>query len=357
MSKLKIEHKPRGTLLYAKGQPADAMYFIVQGTVEITGEQTELVGRGALLGALDFLNQLTRSQSARCITDTDLLVITKNNIISLFQTQPRFGYAVLKAVAAEAVGSEQAKAEPEPAKLQPLTLEQVLPAGHPQFEITAPSEFDNYTFYTNAVCPVCAAEFPAVRLWESRLITKRVAPDFRVLYENMEPLWYYIWVCPSCSYAYPHKQFNKLSHVRALKLRNSKDAGNCSFTFSPRRTLDEVFLSYYLTLNTFNLVEAAPHLFGNLWMRLVWLYEDCDQPEWAADAAEKALQYFQESLVSGRWSDAGDQRLYIIMAELHLRLNQKEEALRCYMEAANLRQGNARYCRLAADRIQDLRSH
>lgn len=54
MSKLKIEHKPRGTLLYAKGQPADAMYFIVQGTVEITGEQTELVGRGALLGALDF---------------------------------------------------------------------------------------------------------------------------------------------------------------------------------------------------------------------------------------------------------------------------------------------------------------
>lgn len=360
VNRLQVIRKPAGVQLYTKGQSADAMFFILRGSVELTDERTEIAGNGALIGALEFLNKMPRKTTARCVTETDLFVITEDNIISLFQQRPRIGYTILKAVAAEAANKElnenKDTLHAETSKPLAKTLAQVLPDGHPHFETTAPAEFDEYIFYSSAECPVCQTEFSAVKLRESRLITKQVASDFRIIYENMEPLWYYIWVCPGCGFAYPRKQFRKITPRQAAKLKKALVEGSLQFEYSSRRTLSEVFAAYYLSLYTFDLMEAAPQLYGNLWMRLVWLYEDCGEPEWALEAAAKALNYFEEALLSGRRSDAGDQQLYIIMAELNLRLGKKEEALRCLMEAVNLRQGNDGYRRLAADRIQDLRS-
>ncbi|HKM17637.1 MAG: DUF2225 domain-containing protein [Firmicutes bacterium] len=358
MSRLQVVKLSAGTELFAHGQVPDAMYFILQGTVEIANEHSDLLGQGGLVGAVPFLNQIPARARACCVTDTELFKLTENNIITLFKRHPEIGLKILKALAAEVVGEvhrpETAAVKPKPL---PTDLAQVLPAGHPQFMEAAPDTHGKYIFDTEAVCPVCSTRFPAVRVRNSRLVTARVEPDFRILYQDMEPLWYYVWVCPQCAYAYPYKQFGKIPHRQLAKVEKAlRGVDPVKFQFSPRRTLDEVFLAYYLALNTFGLANAAPEQFGNLWMRLVWLYEDAEAQEWVEHAVQQALQHFEKALVSGRRSDAGDQKLYILIAELHQRLGQREAALRYLLEAVNLRRGSEGYRRLAADRIPDLRA-
>ena len=80
------------------------------------------------------------------------------------------------------------------------------------------------------------------------------------------------------------------------------------------------------------------------------------EQNWAQQAAEKALAYFEEAIVSGRRSDEGDQRLFLIMAELCLRLGKRDEALRYLWEVLSIKGGSERYRRQASDRIQDIRS-
>lgn len=358
MSKLEAVRFAAGTQLFAQGQVPEAMYFVLQGTVELANEHTDLVGQGALVGAVAFLNQIPSRFRARCVTDTDLFKLNEENIITLFRTHPQIGYKILQALASEVVGAtheaEKTEAKPEPL---PDGIDQVLPPDHPHFSETAPEAFESLMLHTEAVCPLCDARFAAARVRETRLASARVNPDFRIVYHNMEPLWYYIWVCPECGFAHPYKQFNKVSRRQLEKLKKAVGGDKqIQFRFSPRRTLNEVFLSYYLALRIFAVINAGPEQFGNLWMRLVWLYEDVKAQEWVEYAARNALKHFEEALISGRRSDAGDQKLYIIIAELHQRLGQREDALRCLLEAVNLRAGSEGYRKLAADRIQDLRA-
>lgn len=58
MSKLEVVRFAAGTQLFAQGQVPEAMYFVLQGTVELANEHTDLVGQGALVGAVAFLNQI-----------------------------------------------------------------------------------------------------------------------------------------------------------------------------------------------------------------------------------------------------------------------------------------------------------
>ena len=91
-----------------------------------------------------------------------------------------------------------------------------------------------------------------------------------------------------------------------------------SFEFDTPRTIHQVIASYFLALKTYEVTGASPDLWANLWLRLMWIYEDLEAEELALQAAEKARTYFAESLATTARSAAGDQRLYLILAELDL---------------------------------------
>ena len=238
----------------------------------------------------------------------------------------------------------------------PESLLEILPPGHPQSEVRRPASDTDFLYAKTVECPVCAA-FSVFSIRESRLVTEKICPDFRVISSNFELLWYYAWVCPECLYAQPYTQFEQLSPMVAERIRGQQQRYPLKgqFQFSSNRTLQEVFLSYFLVLRTFEFMNAPPAQFGNMWLRLLWLYEDLGDQRWARQAAEKALAYFNEAVMTGLRSDAGDQKLFLIMAELSLRLDRRSEALRYLREVLNIKGGSERYRRQASDRIHDLR--
>jgi len=206
-------------------------------------------------------------------------------------------------------------------------------------------------------CPICSTEFTGLRERTSRLQMERHDPDFRTVYRNFEPNFYYIWVCPQCSFAYPARRFNRLRRTavekgREVLLGNPVDF---NFAFDGQRTIQQVIISYYLAMRSFEIVGATLEQWANLWLRLVWIYEDLEEGELALAAAEKARDYFAEAMSTSARSAAGDQQLYILLGELELRLGNTGAAFNNFHRAATMTGGDPRHKRLASDRIQDLR--
>lgn len=74
-----------GTVLYSDGDAAEALYFVVRGTVRLAGngEQETLLGPGATFGATEILSGRLRSGSARAMEATLVLAIEADDFFDL----------------------------------------------------------------------------------------------------------------------------------------------------------------------------------------------------------------------------------------------------------------------------------
>ncbi len=366
MTGIRVTNFKSGEWLFTQGQSAKAMYFVLSGNVQTGKSGSDSLSTGAVIGAIEFLNQRSFTYSARCLSDAMVLELDEELTIQLFRKQPQIAYNILKAVATEVPETKEDMDSQDILNQEIETVEandsallnQLLPSGHPRFAKKLElKEIEQYIFHQEINCPICTTSFTGTRVRHSRLMTREIRHDYRIVYQDFEPLWYYIWVCPKCLFAYPQAQFTKLSDGFKDRISRArmKEPLEGSFRFSPERTLDEVFHSYYLALRTYELVKIPVQQWGNLWLRLLWLYEDAKSEKWATSAAEKALSYFQETIESSWQQETSYQKLYIIMAELCIRLGQREVALRYLLEAVNIKPGHEGYRRKASDRIHDLR--
>lgn len=90
-----------GEVLFAQSDPADAMYFVLQGRLEIwvrgRGGRERLVnvvGAGASIGEMGVLTDDRRSATVRAIRDSELVRISNEEFSRLIEDQPRIGLAL-----------------------------------------------------------------------------------------------------------------------------------------------------------------------------------------------------------------------------------------------------------------------
>ncbi len=89
-------HIKAGSVLFAKGENANAMYFIVSGKLRLR-ELGFLMAPGAVLGELGFISpERVRTQTVECIEDAMLLTITYDKLEELYFQNPKFGFYFLK---------------------------------------------------------------------------------------------------------------------------------------------------------------------------------------------------------------------------------------------------------------------
>ena len=133
----------------------------------------------------------------------------------------------------------------------PESLLEILPPGHPQSEVRRPAGDTDFLYAKTVECPVCHAAFSVFSIRESRLVTEKICPDFRVISSNFELLWYLcLGFALSVLYAQPYTQFEQLSPMVAGRIGDSSalsSKGVGSVLVEPP-TLQEVILSYFLVL-------------------------------------------------------------------------------------------------------------
>lgn len=79
-----------GTKLIEQGSSGYDAYVLLSGEVKVTrnGRAVATLHAGAVLGELSLLDKGVRSASATCVTDCDLLVLSRNSFISVLEAVP-----------------------------------------------------------------------------------------------------------------------------------------------------------------------------------------------------------------------------------------------------------------------------
>ena len=107
-----------GEIIFEENTPGIELFVIVRGEVEILVDPAFVAGSpgrkpsgpvtiatlrdGQTFGEISLVDQGLRSASARCATDnTKLLVLPRQKLLSLCETQPELGYRVMKNIAAD----------------------------------------------------------------------------------------------------------------------------------------------------------------------------------------------------------------------------------------------------------------
>ncbi len=89
----------RGDVLFAKGDVAKEMFFVVSGRYCVTELGVDLL-QGEVFGELGLLApEQLRTQTIECVEDGDLLVISYSQVKELFYQNPEFGFYFLRLVA------------------------------------------------------------------------------------------------------------------------------------------------------------------------------------------------------------------------------------------------------------------
>ncbi len=119
----------RGEWLFREGEPADAVYLVRVGHLEVlrsvesdtasTHEAINTLTRGAVLGELALLSSSTRSASVRALRDTELLRIDKPHFDELLRSEPELALSLTRVLSAQLQAS---RAIPVARRARPVTI-------------------------------------------------------------------------------------------------------------------------------------------------------------------------------------------------------------------------------------------
>ena len=90
-----------GDLIFSEGQPAEYMYAIKHGEIDIvkSGRVIETVGPDGFFGELALVDHSPRSASARARTNVELIPITEKQFLFMVAETPFFSLTVLRKLA------------------------------------------------------------------------------------------------------------------------------------------------------------------------------------------------------------------------------------------------------------------
>jgi CRP/FNR family transcriptional regulator, cyclic AMP receptor protein len=99
---------PAGATLMAEGDPGDAFFVIVDGTVRIekAGRQIRSMTAGGFLGEIALLDGRARTATAVCVTDCRLLRLEQHEFDRLVETFPGVRERVRAAITRRLRGPE-----------------------------------------------------------------------------------------------------------------------------------------------------------------------------------------------------------------------------------------------------------
>ncbi len=85
-----------GELLFRKGDAAHEMFYICEGVIRLP-ELGKTIGKGETLGEIGlFSPEKTRTETAICETDCELLRMSEDRVMQLYNQNPRFGFHLIR---------------------------------------------------------------------------------------------------------------------------------------------------------------------------------------------------------------------------------------------------------------------
>jgi CRP-like cAMP-binding protein len=96
-----VEEYRAGTVIFSERDPADVMYIILSGEVELTlhGEPLGAEGEGGIIGEMAMINSSTRSATATTLTKVKLARLDREQFRAFIHDNTEFALHVMAVLA------------------------------------------------------------------------------------------------------------------------------------------------------------------------------------------------------------------------------------------------------------------
>jgi CRP/FNR family cyclic AMP-dependent transcriptional regulator len=90
----------RGETIFKQGDPADCMFAVVDGSVEIQLQSAviERIAPGAVFGEMALIDGQPRSATAVAATDCSIAAINEKRFLRLVEVTPRFALQMMQVI-------------------------------------------------------------------------------------------------------------------------------------------------------------------------------------------------------------------------------------------------------------------
>jgi len=96
-----VEQHPADTVIYPEGTPADSLYVVLSGEVELSlrGNALEVEKAGGLIGEMALFESATRSATATALTDVKLARLDRDQLAGFMSESTEISLQVMTVLA------------------------------------------------------------------------------------------------------------------------------------------------------------------------------------------------------------------------------------------------------------------
>lgn len=193
----------------------------------------------------------------------------------------------------------------------------------------------NEALYSKKVtCPICGNEFSSMKAKIKSCKVEKKDEDFCTHYEDLNPLYYDIFVCPVCAYAATENSFEDIDGEAVKLLREAFSGRKVSRNFCTQRSLEDAIAACKLAIYTAELRKADFSILAGLCLKLSWYYR------FAGDKLEnKFLDYSLQNYLEAfdkeelPFGNLNEMSVMYLLGELSRRLGKYNDAIRWFGKA------------------------
>lgn len=374
VSQYAVSYKENEILLCGSNMEK-CMFLILNGRVGIykahsKGETvvTELSG-GEFVGAVAYFSSIEEEEKVVAMEDTMAIRIDEDNIDHFITSNPNTIIKLMASLSEELRIANESFTQSgldevvykEGVDVAPPDIMEgrMFPTGHLKYPQKIDKGHFKFLFDKRISCPICEKDFSIYQIRRSKLKLIENRRDFRKVYEGFDESWYDIWVCPHCHYANFHYEFFKVSGLQKLNLKQTlllvdHQTGKREML---KKNYGQVFQDYYLALACKTVMKSSSYEMARLWLRLAWLYQDCNHNEMYKMAYSQARQYYCDGwLNTTRSMDIGEeQKLCVLIGELYLAEKDYNNAKKYFFMGIKNKVGNKAMNIIARNRLEDVK--
>lgn len=191
---------------------------------------------------------------------------------------------------------------------------------------------NNLLYNKKVMCPVCNREIEVTKVKTKGCKVRTRDTDMCVHYEDLNVLFYDVWVCEHCGYAALQDKFEGLFTRDISAIKSNISQNWVVRSFKGERDADKAIEAFKLALLTLKVRNAKSSEVAKVCLRIAWLYRDKNDIKRETEFLNFALNSYNEAYLKERFPlDKLDEYtcMYII-AELFRRVGKLEDAIQWF---------------------------
>jgi uncharacterized protein (DUF2225 family) len=225
-------------------------------------------------------------------------------------------------------------------------------------EVIKEEHFDRL-LHREFTCPVCGKVFKTYTVKESKLKQVKRTEELRVIYEDIDPLFYSLVICPECYYTRKQDEFPKIDDLWKKKLLATINERKAKYPLdlSNWRTIGFIIQTYRIAIECYECLgkRSLDDKVAGLWLNLSWLYEGIEKSEEGTEAKLESLNKYKNAYIMGAGGGDQDHKMEYLIGRLSWDRGELKEAREYMFKAATRQDGHSILKQMAQDLLEEIK--